>query len=158
MQFKTKNKTLIAQGKKTTVEFGEKLKIGDFTISGPGENEVGGVLVFAPEDNIFSIRIDGFHIVYWRAVNGQPKVESEALGDIDAMVLELGENTSSLKDVAATINNLEPADIILATPTLKDELIKNETLPTKEVETWKMSQETQEKDRELILLPCSQNS
>lgn len=155
MTFKTKNKMLVAQDKNATIEFGEQLKINDFTVPGPGEYEVGGVLVFAPEGDIYSLRIGELHIVYWRALNGQPQVESKALGAIDVMVLSLGEKTSSLKDVTETINNLEPADIVLATPSLKDELIKTESLPTKEVETWKATHEEAEKDRELILLPCS---
>jgi len=157
MLFKTKNKTLVAQAKKIAIEFGEKLKVGDFTVSGPGEYEVGGVLIFVPEENIYSLRAEGVHVVYWRALNGQPKVESSEMGNIDVMVLALGEKTSSIKDVAAAINNLEPKNIVLATPNLRDELIKSESLPTQKVETWKVTQELTDKDMELILLPCSQD-
>lgn len=155
MTFKTKNKVLVAQEKIATIEFGEQLKINDFIVPGPGEYEVGGVLVFAPEKDIYSLRVGELHVVYWRALNGQPKVESNVLGAIDVMVLALGEKTSSLKDVTETINNLEPVDIVLANPALREELIKTESLPTKKVETWKVAQEGAEKDRELILLPCS---
>lgn len=157
MIFKTRGNTLIAQEKKTIIEFGDKLKIGDIEISGPGEYEVGGILVFSPEEHIYSLRSAGIHIVYWQALNGKPNIESDALEDIDLMVLALGEKTSSIKDVAATINNLDPKDITLATPALRDKLIKSESLPTKEVEMWKVTQEETEKDRELILLPCSKS-
>lgn len=153
MTFKTKNKVLVAQTKTSTIEFGDKIKVGDFEVPGPGEFEIDNILVSSKEENIYSIYADGAHVVFWRALNGQPHID-EQLGDIDALVLELGEKTT-IKDVTATINNLEPNDIVLSRPDKKDELIKAEGLPTKELESWKIEPEGGVTDRELILLPCS---
>ena len=153
MIFKTKNKTLIAQTKNSTIEFGEKIKVGEFEVPGPGEFEIENILISSEEENMYSIYADGAHVVFWRALNGQPHIDDQ-LGDIDALVLELGE-TTTIKDVAATINNLEPNDVVLSKPDKKDELIKAEGLPTKLVDSWKIEPEGGVTDRELILLPCS---
>ncbi|HPM28112.1 MAG TPA: hypothetical protein PLX55_03095, partial [bacterium] len=98
MTFKTKNKVLVAQTKTSTIEFGDKIKVGDFEVPGPGEFEIDNILVSSEEENIYSIYADGAHVVFWRALNGQPHID-EQLGDIDALVLELGEKTT-IKDVA----------------------------------------------------------
>lgn len=157
MVFKTQAKKLILQGKKINIEFGDELSIGEFKISNPGEYEINNILVVAPEKGIYSIILDNIHVVYWQAHNGKPAVESDAMGDIDVMVLDLEKEKTHLKDVVATINELSPSTVILANSDLKDELVKEMSFVTEEAESWKAEERGEEEDRKLILLPCSQN-
>lgn len=156
MTLKAKNKELVGQTEGQTVEFGDTLKIGDFEISGPGEYEVGGVMVTSPEENFYSIHSDGAHVVYWKAFNGNPKTDSKDLGQVDALIIALKKDSTTLKNVLQTINELSPAAVIPTSTELLDELVKAESAPTVKVDTYKVEVVSEEKDRQIILLPCSQ--
>jgi len=156
VQLRTKNKELIGQAAGQTVEFGDKLKIGTFEITGPGEYEVGGLMVTSPEENLYSIHSDSTHVVFWRAYDGSPKTDSKDLGQVDALIIALKKDSSTLKNVLQTINELSPSAVIPVSPELLDELVKAESAPTVKAETYKVEVVSEEKDRQIILLPCSQ--
>ena len=157
MNFKTQNSKLIGQLKNVNVAFDMPFTVGDLQIEGPGEYESNNILVVSPEPNIFSLMAGGLHIVYWRAHNGKLKVESDALGNIDVMVLDLDKEKTTLKDVVAAINELSPCAIVLAKPDLRDELSKEITVTGERHESWKAEAGGEEDGQRLILLPCSQN-
>lgn|GEM_PF-1332263 len=157
MILKTKNKELIGQADGQVVTFGENIKIGDFEISSLGEYEVSGLIVTAPEENLFSIHDGTTHTVYWKAYNGGLKTDSKELGQVDALIIALKKDASTMKTVLQTINDLSPASVIPATPALRDELVKAESASTVIVESYKVEASTEEKDRQVVLLPCSES-
>lgn len=156
MQLKAKNKELIGQIGSQTVTFGETLKIGDFEITGPGEYEVGGVIITSPEENLYSLHDGNVTTVYWKAFNGSIKTDSKDMGQVDALIISLKKDTSTMKTVLQTINDLSPAAVIPSSPELLDELIKAESAPTIKSESYKVEPSVEEKERQIVLLPCSQ--
>ena len=156
MTLKCKNKKLVGITKKATIEFGDDLVINDVRIPGPGEYEIGGLLVTAPEKNIYSLRTEnGLHVVFWCALENKITTTSDALGNIDAFILSLSDDPKSISGVVAVLNDLEPAKIILSSPRLKEAFIKEEQIPTETVESWKVLPAVGENNRHLILLPSS---
>ena len=156
MTLKCKNKKLVGITKKATIEFGDDLVINDIKIPGPGEYEIGGLLVTAPEENVYSLRTENdLHVVFWHAQKNKISATSDELGNIDALILSLGDDPKSVSGVVAVLNELEPAKIILSTPNIKEAFIKEEQIPTETVEGWKVVPVVGENNRHLILLPCS---
>lgn len=156
MILKTKANMLIGQSKKATVEFRDGISVNGIKIPGPGEYEIGNLLVTVPEADVYSIRTESdLHIVYWNAHRDKIETKSEALGSIDAMVLSLGEDPKGIAGVVAVLNDLEPAKIVLASSNLKSEFVKAENIPSETAASWKVAPAVGENDRHIILLPCS---
>lgn len=157
MTLKSKNKELIGQVAGVNITFGDKLVIGEFEISGPGEYEVGGIMVASPEEGLYSIFDGGTHIVFWKAYNGGFQTDSKDLGQVDALVVALSKEKSTLKNVLQTINELAPSAVVPSSPELLEDLIKAESAPTVKTESYKVEASNDEKERQIVLLPCSQS-
>ena len=156
MTFKTKDKKLIGVTQKTTIEFGDGLKINDIKIDSPGEYEVSGVIVVVPVDNVYSIYTeDDLHVVYWCAQEAKLETKSDELGDIDVLVLAIDSSVKTAANITAVLNELEPGNVVLANANLKDEIRKAEQITAENVETWKAMPISVTNNRKLILLPCS---
>jgi len=155
MIFKTKDTRLVGNNKLVNIEFDDGLKLNDVVIDSPGEYEVGGALVSSPLQDFYSVKIDTTHIIYWEANGAKPNVKDMSLGDVDVLVLGLKIDSSKLEEITKAISDLDPGVIILSKPDLKDEFIKIEALPTEETESYKPEAVSEERDRKIILLPCS---
>ncbi len=156
MILKTKDGKLIGQSKNATVEFNDGISVNGISIPGPGEYEIGNLLITVPEADVYSIRTESdLHIVYWNARQDKIETKSESLGSIDAMVLSLGVDPKGIAGVVAVLNDLEPAKIVLAGPNLKGEFVKAENIPSETATSWKVTPAVGENDRHIILLPCS---
>jgi hypothetical protein len=156
MIFKAKDKKLIGTTKKAVIEFGAGLIINDVKIDSPGEYEVAGVLITVPTDNIYSLHTENnLHIVYWHARGDKLETKSEELGSIDALVLAISDDIKTAANIVSVLNELEPTNIVLANANLKDEIRKTEQISVETVETWKAMPTLGENNRQLILLPCS---
>ena len=155
MNLKVKNNELVGVSQGRTIYFADELKIDNFTIPGPGEYEIGGILITVPEGGLYLIYCDDLHIIYWCACNGRPQIDSKDFGQVDALVLTLNEEKSSINDVSQVKNDMSPSIIVPAKPALLDKLIKSEAVSTKEAETWKIETVSEEKECQIVLLPCS---
>lgn len=155
MIFKTKDGRLVGNNKLVTVEFDNDLKLNEVKIDSPGEYEVGGVLVTSPIQDFYSIKIDNQQVIYWEANGAKPDIKDMSLGDVDVLVLGLRVDKSKLDEIVKAVNEVDPGVIILAHADLKDEFIKAEAVPTENADTYKPESVSEERDRKIILLPCS---
>jgi len=155
MIFKTKENRLVGNNKLMTIEFDGGLKLNDVAINSPGEYEVGGVLVSSPIQDFYSVKIDNTHIIYWEANGAKPDVKDMSLGDVDVLALGLKIDSSKLEDITKSVNDIDPGTIVLVRPDLKDAFIKAEAVPTESMDSYKPEATSEERDRKIILLPCS---
>jgi hypothetical protein len=155
MIFKTKDNRLVGNNKLVNIEFDGGLKLNDIVINSPGEYEVGGVLVSSPLQDFYSVKIDNIHIIYWEANGARPDVKDMSLGDVDVLVLGLKIDSSKLEEISKSVSDIDAGVILLSKPDLKDEFIKIESIPTETTDSYKPEPVSEERDRKIILLPCS---
>lgn len=99
--------------KNSTIKLGSGVQIGEYQIPGTGEYEIGGIEVEV-NDGITNIICEDLNIVFLcQNKKALTETELKKLSNINILFLPVaGNNTMSVKDSLATINEMEPAIVI----------------------------------------------
>ncbi len=121
MQISKKNEELfLIKTKEGLIQISEKgVDIDGLLFSGPGEYERKGIFVegIAPDSvgTIFVIHSEDINICYAAGINSTLSNEAvKTLGDVDLLILSIGNNKLNPKDAEKTVSTIDPRVIIPA--------------------------------------------
>ncbi|TSC92807.1 MAG: Zn-dependent hydrolase of the beta-lactamase fold-like protein [Candidatus Berkelbacteria bacterium Licking1014_7] len=100
--------------KKATVVTGEKIKINDIYLEGPGEFEVANVECYGVAKNLYALELEDLKIAFIGKVKKEPsEKELEKLGEIDILIIWVGgQNGFGIDKAKKIMSELEPKIII----------------------------------------------
>ena len=113
IEWKGNNKIEI-KTKGATISTGEKIKINDVELLGPGEYEVAGVEAFGIAQEIYVFRVEDIGIGYFDSINRALSAEEiKTLSDISIAIIPVGgKNVIDENKAADIIKALEPTIVI----------------------------------------------
>lgn len=108
------DKSLEIKTKDASIVTGEKIKINDIVLPGPGEYEVAGIQVFGLAPEIFIFRVEDIPCVYFDGINrALTNEEVTQLNDAEIIFIPVGGGTVlDPKKAAEIVKVLEPKVVI----------------------------------------------
>jgi hypothetical protein len=129
----------IIKTKQMTANIGEKILLGELTISKPGEYEVGGVQIEVI-DGIIQVYAEGMSIAHMRKGKVLSDTELENLNGIDILLMGVGGGEfTETKTALTVISQIEPAIVIPMHKGNIEEFAKEEGLSTEGIDELKLS-------------------
>ena len=98
----------LVKTKTTELTTGQEIKVGELTLSGPGEYEVGDAQIRGYQD-AYLIGADDANLLYVYNPNGlSEELIKEIEEDIDVLILTVDRDPSHVKGAMRTMNALDP--------------------------------------------------
>ena len=98
--------------KNTTIELGDKMMLGSFSVTEPGEYEVGGIQLEAI-DGVSQVFIEGMVVGHIKNAKTLSETELEKLSSINILLIGVGGGEfGETKTAIETINQIDPQLVI----------------------------------------------
>lgn len=100
--------TFLIKTKTTEIVTGKEVRVGELTLSGPGEYEVGDAQIRGYKDAYFCTAED-VNLLYVHNPSGVPdELIKEIEEDIDVLLLSVDHDSSHIRGAIKTMNDLDP--------------------------------------------------
>ena len=147
--------TIQIRTKDAVISLSHEVKVGDFSLNGPGEYEISGIEITGV-GQIYLFSAEDMRIAYLdklgRALNDQ---EQELIGDVDILFIPIGGGeVLDCKAAIQVINQIDPRIVIPMYYDEVDTFSKEEGIVPEFVDSLKISRSTlPETERKVIVLP-----
>jgi hypothetical protein len=134
-------------------KIGQKIKIGELDIDGPGEYEVGGTQVEVI-DGIIEVFAEGMTVGHIKKGKTLSDQDLEKLNGIDILIIGVGGGEfTETKAAMDVISQIEPSVVIPMSKESVDEFIKEEGIKSEGVDEFKVNKNELPVDsRQIVIL------